>query len=128
MAGAQMERKGVITEKGGVNREIAAQNKLLKEIKARLTRLYNWSKKQATQPGKKRSVLEQLQRARNEIQATPTYGKTRARNEDVALFNLLQEKDISSIPKLHEEISNMNREYYALRGRDCEHRTRAYQA
>lgn len=58
VAATQMERRGIPTEKGSVNREIAAQNKLLKEIKARLTRLYNWSKKQAAQPEKKRSVLE----------------------------------------------------------------------
>ena len=31
------------------------------------------------------------------------------------MFNLLQENGISSIPKLHEKISDMNREYYALR-------------
>ena len=116
VAATQMERRGVITEKGGVNRVVAAQNKLLKEIKARLTRLYNWSKEQAAQPGKKRSVLEQLQQARNTIQTAPTYGKARARNEDVALFNLLQERKISSIPELHDKIVNMNREYYALRG------------
>ena len=117
VAAMQMERRGISTDKGGVNREVAAQNKLLKEIKARLTRLYNWSKKQAAQPGKKRSVLEQLRQARNEMQTTPTYGKARSRNEDVALFNLLQEKKISSIPILHEKISDMNREYYALRGK-----------
>ena len=116
VAATQMERRGIYTEKGNVNREIVAQNKLLKEIKVRLTRLYNWSKEQAAQPGKKRSVLEQLRQARNTIQATPTYGKARARNEDVALFNLLQERKISSIPILHEKISDMNREYYALRG------------
>ena len=117
VAATQMERRGISTEKGGVNREVAAQNKLLKEIKARLTRLYNWSKEQAAHPGKKRSVLEQLRQARNEIQSTPTYGKARARNEDVALFNFLQERKISSIPILHEKISDMNREYYALRGK-----------
>ena len=58
--------------------------------------------------------MEQLPQARNETQTIPTYGKARARNEDVALFNLLQEKKISSIPILHEKISDMNREYYAL--------------
>ncbi len=117
VAATQMERQGISTEKGSVNREIAAQNKLLKEIKARLTRLYNWSKEQAEQPGKKSSVLEQLRQAQKAIQTTPTYCKARARNEDVALFNLLQEKKISSIPILHEKISDMNREYYALRGK-----------
>ena len=116
VAATQMERRGIVTEKGSVNREIAAQNKLLKEIKARLTRLYNWSKEQTAQPGERRSVLEQLRQTRDEIQTTPTYGNTRARNEDVALFNLLQERKISSIPILYEKISDMNREYYALRG------------
>ena len=36
--------------KGEVNRQIAADNKLLKEIKARITRLYNWSKAEAEKP------------------------------------------------------------------------------
>ena len=115
VAATQMERRGVMTEKGGVNRDIIAQNKLLKEIKARLTRLYNWIKEQIAQPGERRSVLEQLRQARNEIQTAPPYGKTRARNEDVALFNLLQKKKISSMPELHDKISDMNRDYHALR-------------
>ena len=32
---------------GDINRQIAADNKLLKEIKARITRIYNWTKEQA---------------------------------------------------------------------------------
>ena len=117
VAATQMERRGIPTDKGGVNREVAAQNKLLKEIKARLIRLYNWIEgANHAQPGIKRSVLEQLRQARSATQTAPTHGKTRARNEDVALFNLLQERKISSIPILHEKISDMNREYYALRG------------
>ncbi len=42
-AASQMEKRGIRTDKG-VNRQIAADNKLLKEIKARITRLYRWSK------------------------------------------------------------------------------------
>lgn len=116
VAAIQMERRGISTEKGSVNREIAAENKLLKEIKARLTRLYNWLKELVAQPGKKRSVLEQLRQARNMIQPSTPYGKAETRNEDVALFNLLQQRKISSIPELQNKISDMNRDYYALRG------------
>ena len=47
VAASQMERRGIQTEKGNLNRQIAADNKLLKEIKARITRIYNWTKKQA---------------------------------------------------------------------------------
>ena len=46
-AASQMEKRGIRTGKGEVNRQIAADNKLLKEIKARITRLYNWSKAEA---------------------------------------------------------------------------------
>lgn len=43
-AASQMEKRGIRTDNGEVNRQIAADNKLLKEIKARITRLYRWSK------------------------------------------------------------------------------------
>ena len=49
-AASQMEKRGIRTDKGEVNRQITADNKLLKEIKARITRLYNWSKAEAEKP------------------------------------------------------------------------------
>ncbi len=115
VATTQMERRGIITEKGSVNREIAAQNKLLKEIKARITRLYNWSKEQAKQPGEKRSILEQLRQAQNASKPT-TYGKVKALKESAAIFNFLMENGIASMQELYEKISAMNSDYYALRG------------
>nr|WP_304055339.1 hypothetical protein [Enterocloster clostridioformis] len=45
-----MEKRGIRTDKGEVNRQITADNKLLKEIKARITGLYNWSKAEAEKP------------------------------------------------------------------------------
>lgn len=44
VAATQMEKRGIPTRKGDLNRQIAADNKLLKETKARITRLYIWSK------------------------------------------------------------------------------------
>lgn len=43
VAATKMDKRGIATRKGDLNRQIAADNKLLKEIKARITRLYNWS-------------------------------------------------------------------------------------
>lgn len=116
VAATQMERRGLITEKGSVNREITAQNKLLKEIKARITRLYNWSKEQSTQPNEKRSVLEHLRQAQNASKPATTYGKVKALKESAALFNFLHSNGITSMPDLYEKISAMNSDYYALRG------------
>ena len=58
-AASQMEKRGIRTDKGEVNRQIAADNKLLKEIKARITRLYNWSKAEAEKPeGQQPSMID----------------------------------------------------------------------
>ena len=117
VAATQMERRSLATEKGAVNREIAAQNRLLKEIKARITRLYNWSKQQAAAlPEKKPSIWEQLQQAQAAAKPTTRYGKVKALKESAALFNFLQENGISSMPELYAKVTAMQTEYYTLRG------------
>ena len=64
VAAMRMEKRGIRTIKGDFNRAIAADNKLLKELKARITRLYNWSKELAAREkslgGRKQSVMAQL--------------------------------------------------------------------
>lgn len=114
VAATQMERRGIVTDKGNINREVAAQNKLLKEIKARITRLYNWSKENAKQP-EKASILELLKQPTPSKPATQ-YGKIKALKESAALFHFLQSNGISSTAELHEKITAMQSGYYALRG------------
>lgn len=113
----RMERRGISTDKGNVNRQITADNKLLKEIKARMTRLYNWTKEQAATPQGKESVMAQLWQARQEISQPATrYGKVKALKENAALFNFLQQNGITSMRELHEKVAAMNASYYDLRG------------
>ena len=116
-AASQMERRGIVTEKGNINRKIAADNKLLKEIKARITRLYNWSKEQSTQPQGWESIMDFLFQARQDTASTSQYARVRALKENVALFNFLQANGISSMPELYEKVSAMNSGYYDLRGK-----------
>ena len=75
VAASQMERKGIATEKGNINRQIAADNKLLKEIKARITRLYKWTKEQAGKPERKDSIMAQLYEAQLS-EGKPAYAPT----------------------------------------------------
>ena len=116
VAATQMEHRGLTTEKGAVNREIAAQNRLLKEIKARITRLYNWTKQQTAQPEQKQSIWEQLQQAQAAARPTTRYGKVNALKESAALFSFLQENGISSMQELHTKVAAMQTKYYGLRG------------
>lgn len=117
VAATRMERRGISTDKGNVNRQIAADNKLLKEIKARMTRLYNWSKTEAEKPQNEKSTLAQLWQVRQEMsRPTSRAGKVKALEESAALFNFLQMNGITSMQQLHEKISAMNSQYYNLRG------------
>ena len=94
-AARQMEKRGIRTDKGEVNRQIAADNKLLKEIKARITRLYRWSKAETEKPQTQQSTLQ----------------------ESAALFSFLQANGIQSMQQLHEKIADMNSPYYDLLGK-----------
>ena len=94
-AASQMERRGIQTEKGNINREIAADNKLLKEIKARITRLYNWSKEQSTQPQGRESIMDFLFQARQDTAPTSRYGKVKVLQADAKLLS--KERRISAL-------------------------------
>lgn len=117
---SQMERRGIRTEKGDINRQIDADNKLLKEIKARITRLYNWTKEQAAQPQDKESIMALLYKAQAEVnssKAKSRSGKIKALQENAKLFAFLQSNGITSMQELYEKVSAMNSDYYDLRGK-----------
>ena len=120
VAASQMERRGIQTEKGDINRQIAADNKLLKEIKARITRIYNWTKEQADQPQGKESIAARLFEAQAQVnmnKARSRFGKIKALQENAKLFNFLQSNGINSMQELYEKVSAMNSDYYDLRGK-----------
>ena len=117
VAATQMEKRGIPTRKGDLNRQIAADNKLLKEIKARVTRLYNWSKEEAAKPQREQPTMSQLWAAQQEMNGEPKsrYGKVKKLQEQAALFNLLNGNGITTMKQLYEKIESMNSGYYALR-------------
>ena len=115
-----MEKRGIRTGKGEVNRQIAADNKLLKEIKARITRLYNWSKAEAEKPEGQQPSMIDLWEAQQQLMRPDTRtGKIRALQESAALFSFMQANEIKTMQQLHDKISDMNSSYYDLRGKDC---------
>ena len=117
-AASQMERRGIRTDKGEVNRQIAADNKLLKEIKARITRLYNWSKAEAEKPEGQQPSMMDLWEAQQQLKRPDTRsGKIRALQESTALFSFMQANEIKTMQQLHDKISEMNSSYYDLRGK-----------
>ena len=90
-AASQMERRSIQTVKGNINREIAADNKLLKEIKARITRLYNWSKEQADQPQGQESIIDFLFQAKQDTAPASQYAQVKALKEKANLYNFVMQ-------------------------------------
>ena len=126
VAAMRMEKRGVLTIKGDFNRAVAADNKLLKELKARITRLYNWSgelaaREKTLQGGRKQSVMAQLmdaQMARQKERASNSnYAKVKRLKESAAVFNFLMAHNIQSVEELFDVISGLNDRYYDLRGK-----------
>ena len=120
-AASQMERRGIQTEKGDINRQIDADNKLLKEIKARITRIYNWSKEQAeAEPLPDRgSLIARLYEAQAQVnndKARSRSGRIKALQDNAKLLAFLQTNGINSMQELYEKVSAMNDDYYDLRG------------
>ena len=122
VAASQMERRGIRTEKGDINRQIDADNKLLKEIKARITRIYNWSKEQSEvePPQDGGSLMARLYEAQAQVntnKARSRSGKIKALQENAKLLAFLQTNGINSMQELYEKVSAMNSDYYDLRGK-----------
>lgn len=112
-----MEKCAIKTYKGEVNCQIAADNNLLKEIKARVTRLYNWTKAETKKPEGKKSIITDLWEAHQQLRQPVTRsGRIRALQENAALFSFLQSNGIQSMQQLHEKLIEMNAQYYDLRG------------
>lgn len=121
VAASQMERRDIQTEKGNINRQIADDNKLLKELKARITRIYNWTKEQAEidPPQDSGSLVARLYEAQAEVnrnKARSRSGKVKALQENAKLLAFLQGNGITSMQQLYEKVSAMNSDYYDLRG------------
>ena len=95
-----MEKRGIVTRKGDLNRQITADNKLLKEIKARIARLHRWTKDEAAKPKSSQPTLLQLWETQQAMRDKPAsrYESIRKLREQAALYNIVR----SWHPPFHE--------------------------
>lgn len=136
VAATQMERRGIVTEKGEHNREIREQNRLLKEVKRRIAALTAWIKEKASQAKENQSVnpfpsvpiqsgrleqpptlLELLNQAYNEAAAPQSrYGKIRDLKAYAKAVSFIQSKNITTLVQLQEVVSDMKKRYWNING------------
>ena len=125
VAATQMERKGIVTEKGEKNRLIREQNRLLKEVRRRIAELGKWIKEKSAQkdnqsinpfhsvPVQSPTLLELLNTAMQQAgQPDSRYGKIKDLKSFAKAVSFLQSNHISTLFELQETLSGMKKRYW----------------
>lgn len=113
VAASQMERKGIETERGNINREIKARNKILAEIKAKISAIKNWLadifKRKETQPPEQ-NLIELLQELSTPQKINMHY-RIYNPKKLAEQIQYLQDNNIFTIPQLDEKLDFVRNEY-----------------
>lgn len=119
VSATQMEKKGIATDRGNINREIRKQNRLLQEIKLRIKALLNWirgiGKEEKAETENIKSALPPKE---NLLSVFENLINQNADNNNADLekyiesYQFLKEKNITSLSKLKENIVTLRDKNY----------------
>lgn len=119
VSATQMEKKGIATDRGNINREIKHQNMILREISRRIKALLNWirgiGKEEKTENENTKSTLTPKE---NLLSVLENLIRKNAENHNTDLekyiesYQLLKEKNITSISELKENILDLRDKIY----------------
>ena len=117
VAASQMERKGITTERGNINREIKAHNRILAEIKAKIASLKNWLadifKRKEKQPPEQNliEILQELSKPQKVNMQYQIYNPKKLAEQ----IQYLQDNKIFTISQLDETFNSIRDEYDNIR-------------
>ena len=119
VSATQMEKKGIATDRGNINREIKHQNAILREISRRIKALLNWirgiGKEEKTENENTKSTLLPKE---NLLSIFENLIHKNADNNNADLekymesYQLLKEKNITSINQLKDSITDLRDKNY----------------
>ncbi|MDY3122330.1 MobQ family relaxase [Suipraeoptans intestinalis] len=119
VSASQMEKKGITTDRGNINREIRHQNKILKEISRRIKALLNWirgiGKEEKVETDNLKSTLPPKE---NLLSVFENLIHKNADNYNTDLeqyiesYQYLKEKNITSLSELKESIVTLRDKNY----------------
>ena len=119
VSATQMEKKGIATDRGNINREIKHQNMILREISRRIKALLNWirgiGKEEKTENENTKSTLppkENLLSIFENLIRKNTDKNNADLEKYIESYQLLKEKNIASINQLKESITNLRDKKY----------------
>ena len=119
VSATQMEKKGIATDRGNINREIRKQNRLLQEIKLRIKALLNWirgiGKEEKTETDNLKSTLpskESLLSVFENLIRKNADNHNRDLEQYIESYQFLKEKNIISVSELKENIVTLRDKNY----------------
>lgn len=125
VAAMQMEKRGLVTERGEQNREIRRQNRLLLEMRRQIARLTVWIRQMASQEREQQSInpiqsnqgqsltlLEYLNKMiQNNNVPQSNYGKARDLKIYGKAVSFLQERGIETLAQFQETVAEIKKNY-----------------
>ena len=119
VSASQMEKKGITTDRGNINREIKHQNKILKEISRRIKALLNWIRGIGKEEkAETENIKSALQSKENLLSVFENLIRKNADNHNTDLeqyiesYQFLKEKNIISLYELKESIVTLRDKNY----------------
>ncbi|HBU11820.1 MAG TPA: MobA/MobL family protein [Clostridiales bacterium] len=118
VAASQMERKGIVTNRGDINRDIEVSNKLIRQLRARIRHLTSWIKaetKNAEPPTLAdviRGILDRQEQKSKSGRYRAPYNLKMAAN----MLNFLVRNNIKDMPGLRDKVRELYERQVALGG------------
>ncbi|MFI3238956.1 MAG: MobQ family relaxase [Lachnospiraceae bacterium] len=119
VSASQMEQKGIETDRGNINRQIAQDNKDMKILRARITRLVKWKRELEAQPldlakaDIRTSVIGKLNA--NNVVVKNQYQSLKELKMNASVWNFMQSHSIDTIGDFASTVSDLNASFYAIK-------------
>jgi len=109
VAAFQMEKRGIATERGNLNREIEVTNQRLRQLKARIVKLQNWLKEESenTEPPTLADVIQGILSRREQTGKSDRYQSIGNLKTAAKMLQFLQENQIMDMAGLEEKVKDM---------------------
>ncbi len=104
-----MEKRGIRTERGNLNREIEVSNQRLRQLKARISKLQNWLKEEAanTEPPTLADVIQGILSKREQNGKQSRYTTIHNLKAAANMLMFLQTNNIKDMAGLEEKVEDM---------------------
>jgi len=117
VAASQMEKRGIRTERGDINRDVEISNQKLRQLKARLTKLETWLKEETdnTEPPTLADIISNILYRREQSGQPSRYNVVNNLKAAAEMLIFLQENKIMDMDGLNEYFKSMIDKQFAIR-------------